>query len=54
MIKDKFGSSLFSNSTTGQVNEAICKVLCHNLVEVARALRYVQNPKFEDLSMAAI
>ena len=54
MIKDKFGSSLFSKSTAGQVNEAICKVLCHNLVEVARALRYGRNPKLEDLNMAAI
>lgn len=54
MIKDKFGSSLFSKSTVGQVNEAICKVLCHNLVEVARAYRYGRNPRLEDLSMAAI
>ena len=54
MVKDKFGSSLFSKSTTGQVNEAICKVLCHNLDEVARAFRYGLNPALEGLSIAAI
>ena len=54
MIKDKFGDHLFSKSTAGQVNEAICKVLCHNLVEVSRALRYGRNPKLDDLTIAAI
>ena len=54
MIKDKFGRSLFSKSTTGQVNEALCKVLCHNLVEVSRALRYGQNPMLENLRIDAI
>ncbi len=27
-IKGKFGSSLRSKSDTGQINEALCKVLC--------------------------
>jgi hypothetical protein len=31
MIKGKFGSALRSKSDTGQVNEALCKVLCHNI-----------------------
>ncbi len=31
MIKGKFGSSLRSKSDTGQINEALCKVLCHNV-----------------------
>ena len=31
MIKAKFGDSLRSNTKTAQVNEALCKVLCHNL-----------------------
>ena len=31
MIKAKFGDSLRSKSDVGQLNEALCKVLCHNL-----------------------
>jgi transposase len=31
MIKSKFGDSLRSKTRTAQVNEALCKVLCHNL-----------------------
>ncbi len=30
-IKGKFGSHLLSKSDTGQINEALCKVLCHNV-----------------------
>ena len=54
MMKTKYGGSLFSKSTAGQVNEAICKVLCHNLVEVSRALRYGKYPRLDQLSVAAI
>ena len=32
MIKRKFGDSLRSKSETAMVNEALCKILCHNLV----------------------
>jgi transposase len=31
MIKAKFGDSLRSKTRTAQINEALCKVLCHNL-----------------------
>ncbi len=31
MIKSKFGDSLRSKTETAQINEALCKVLCHNL-----------------------
>ena len=31
MIKGKFGSHLRSKSDAGQVNECLCKVLCHNV-----------------------
>ena len=31
MIKGKFGSALHSKSDTGQINEALCKVLAHNI-----------------------
>jgi hypothetical protein len=32
MIKRKFGERLRSKHKTGQVNEVLCKSLCHNLV----------------------
>ena len=31
MIKGKFGSALRSKSDAGQINEALCKVLAHNI-----------------------
>jgi hypothetical protein len=31
MIKAKFGDSLRSKTGTAMVNEALCKVLCHNI-----------------------
>ncbi len=31
MIKGKFGERLRSKSSTGQVNEVLCKILCHNV-----------------------
>src|SRR5712692_10426029 len=31
MIKSKFGQRLRSKTMTAQINEALCKVLCHNL-----------------------
>jgi hypothetical protein len=31
MIKAKFGERLRSKTETAQTNEALCKVLCHNL-----------------------
>lgn len=37
MIKGKFGDALMSKSTTGQINEVLCKVLAHNIVCVAQA-----------------
>jgi transposase len=32
MMKRKFGDSLRSKTDVAMVNEALCKVLCHNLV----------------------
>jgi len=37
-IKGKFGDSLRSKSDVGQVNEALCKVLCHNLCVLIQAM----------------
>jgi len=31
MIKGKFGSHLRSKGDTAQINEALCKILCHNI-----------------------
>ena len=31
MIKSKFGIALRSKTKTAQINEALCKVLCHNI-----------------------
>src|SRR5215204_6515850 len=38
MIKGKFGDSVRSKSDTGQVNEALCKVLCHNICVLIQAM----------------
>jgi hypothetical protein len=38
MIKGKFGGKLWSRSGTGQVNEALCKVLCHNVCVVVQSM----------------
>jgi len=38
MIKGKFGSSLRSKSDTGQINEALCKILCHNICVLVQAI----------------
>jgi transposase len=38
MIKGKFGSALRSKSDTGQINEALCKVLCHNICVLIQAI----------------
>jgi transposase len=38
MIRGKFGSVLRSKSDTGQVNEVLCKVLCHNICVVVHAM----------------
>jgi len=31
MIKAKFGDALRSKTERAQINEALCKVLCHNI-----------------------
>jgi transposase len=38
MIKGKFGSALRSKSDTGQINEALCKVLAHNICVLIHAM----------------
>lgn len=38
MIKSKFGDSVRSKSDVGQINEALCKVLCHNICVLVQAI----------------
>jgi transposase len=38
MIKRKFGDKLRSKTRTAQINEALCKVLCHNLCCVIQSM----------------
>ncbi len=38
MIKAKFGEALRSKTETAQFNEALCKVLCHNLCCVIQSM----------------
>ncbi|MEP6636736.1 MAG: transposase, partial [Acidobacteriota bacterium] len=38
MIKSKFGQRLRSKSLTAQINEALCKVLCHNLCVLIQSI----------------
>src|SRR5215213_11280092 len=38
MIKSKFGQRLRSKSLIAQINESLCKVLCHNLCVVIQSV----------------
>lgn len=38
MIKAKFGDSLRSKTRRAQINEALCKILCHNIVVLIQAM----------------
>jgi hypothetical protein len=38
MIKEKFGTRLMSKKEVAQVNEVICKVLCHNICVVIQSM----------------
>ena len=38
MIKGKFGDAVRSKSTEGQVNEVLCKVLCHNICVLIQSI----------------
>lgn len=38
MIKAKFGERLRSKTRTAQINEVLCKVLCHNLCCVIQSM----------------
>jgi transposase len=38
MVKGKFGAAVRSKSDVGQVNEVLCKVLCHNVCVLVQAI----------------
>jgi len=42
MIKTKFGDSLKSKSKTAQINEILCKILCHNLCVLIHELHEIR------------
>jgi transposase len=55
MIKRKFGDSLRSKSTTGQVNEVLCKVIAHNLCCLIAAIHEIglEAPVFRPVAVSA-
>jgi transposase len=47
MIKSKFGDSLRSKTRTAQINEALCKILCHNICCLIQSMYELKlKPKF--------
>jgi len=38
MLKSKFGASVKSKNVIGQINEILCKILCHNICIVIREM----------------
>ena len=47
MIKSKFGNTLRSKTRTAQINEALCKILCHNICCLIQSMYELNlKPKF--------
>jgi transposase len=47
MIKAKFGDALRSKTKTAQINEALCKILCHNICCLIQSMFELNlKPKF--------
>jgi hypothetical protein len=38
MIKSKFGARVRSKTWTAQVNEVLCKIICHNICVVIQEM----------------
>jgi transposase len=45
MIKSKFGDSLKSKTKAAQVNEVLCKILCHNLCVLIQEMHELRTAK---------
>jgi transposase len=45
MVKAKFGDSVRSKSDEGQVNEALCKILCHNICVLIQSIHELGIPE---------
>ena len=53
MIKAKFGSEVKSKTDTGQVNEVLLKVLCHNICVLIQSMyEYGVTPSLEPILLA--
>jgi transposase len=52
MIKSKFGQRLRSKTLTAQINEALCKVLCHNLCVVIQSQHELIDVDFSEARAA--
>lgn len=47
MIKSKFGDSVRSRTARAQINEVLCKVLCHNICCLIQSMFELNlKPKF--------
>lgn len=47
MIKSKFGDAVISKTRTAQINEVLCKVLCHNICCLIQSMHELNlKPKF--------
>ncbi len=53
MLKQRFGDFLFLKDPTGQTNEILCKILCHNLCVLAQEL-YLSNIEINFKSCASM
>ena len=52
MIKSKFGDSVRSKTWTAQINEVLCKVICHNIVCVIHEMHSLGiNPDFANQNL---
>jgi hypothetical protein len=55
MIKGKFGDRIRSKTEVAQVNEVLCKVLCHNISVVIQSMLELNiEPQFDASRIAQI
>jgi len=52
MIKSKFGDSVKSKTKTAQINEVLCKILCHNICVIIEEIHELKiEPNFMRISI---